>query len=467
MTFTFVNKSAPNLLDATIGNTGKMSFTTPTQNWWGVASFVVRATDTRGFYIDSNQFNVTVTSVNDPPVFDPIPTQHIKEGTPYHFFIRATDVDMALDPKERIRYSTSESNRLVVANAITGEVTVINVTDASAIGSVIPDWILNFSASDMLPSVTNVSVNCSIENLEFPPVLEHIGNRTVMQNEHFSVQLKATDLDTKDELTFSSEGDLFTVSPTGMINFTPRQEDVGNHNMVLKVSDGQIEDAEKVLFRVVDVNDAPTLEVMPDQKADNRHEFVYKVPAKDKDLGHDQNEALTFYSDSNMVKINSTTGEIRFWPKPAMAGSYTIKISVVDRLGLETTGYLTINISLVNGPPTVSITSSSKMPLKAGSKVTFTAVATDPDNDKLTYRWYKVSDPATTLGTNSTLAVKSQKSGQVIYGVDVSDGIAISNKTITLSVKKSSSWMPGFDAGITIGAVALVAMALVALRRRK
>jgi hypothetical protein len=206
---------------------------------------------------------------------------------------------------------------------------------------------------------------------------------------------------------------------------------------------------------------------MPDQKADNRHEFVYKVPAKDKDLGHDQNEAVTFYSDSNMVKINSTTGEIRFWPKPAMAGSYTIKISVVDRLGLEATGYLTINISFVNGPPTVSITSSSKMPVKAGSKVTFTAVATDPDNDKLTYRWYKVSDPATTLGTNSTLAVKSQKSGQVIYGVDVSDGIAISNKTITLSVKKSSAFIPGFDAGLTVGAVALVAMALVALRRRK
>lgn len=461
LTFSIVNKSAPNSLDATIGNTGKMSFTTPAENWWGVASFIVRATDSGGNYVDSNQFDVTVTSVNDPPVFDPVPTQHVKEGTPYHFFIHATDVDIALNPKEHITYSSD--NRLVVANAVTGEVTLVDLNDSVAVGSVIPDMSVNFSATDTLPSITNITVNFSIENLEFPPVLEHIGNRSLMQNVPFVLQLKATDRDTKDVLTFSSEGDLFTVPSSGLINFTPRQEDVGDHSMVLKVSDGELEDTDTVLFRVVDVNDAPTLEAMPDQKADNRHEFVYKVPAKDKD----PKDELTFSTDSNQFKINSTTGEVRFWPKPAMAGSHTIKISVVDRLGLGATGYLTINISVVNGPPTVTITSSSKMPMKPSSKVTLTAVATDPDGDKLTYRWYKASDPATTLGTNSTLAVKSQKSGQAIYGVDVSDGIAITNKTFTLSVKKSSAFIPGFDGGLTIWVVALVAMALVALRRRK
>jgi hypothetical protein len=468
LTFTIINKSAPKLLDATIGNNGKMSFTTPTENWWGMASFIVRAADSKGQHTDSDRFNVTVTSVNDPPVFDPIPKQHIKERTPYHFFIHATDVDIALNPNEHITYS-SEKNRLVTANALTGEVTLVDVNDSAAVGSVIPDFSLNFSASDsgFIPSVTNVTVNFSVENLEFPPVLEHIGNKTLREGDHFSQTVKATDLDTKDVLTFSSQGDLFNISSSGKIDFTARQEDVGNHTMVLKVSDGQLDDTDTVIFHVINVNDAPMLGAMPAQKADNRHEFVYKVPAKDKDLGYDPKEALTFSSDSIIFKINATTGEIRFRPTAAMAGTHSYKITVVDRQGLEASGTLTINISLVNSPPVVTVSADRKMPVKGGQTVRLTAVATDPDTDSLTYRWYKVSDPGTTLGTNATLDVKAQKSGKVGFGVEVSDGIAKADAFFTVSVTQEKSGIPGFDLGPAVVAVALVAMMLVSLRRRR
>ena len=464
LTFTIVNKSAPTLLDATIGNNGKMSFTTPTENWWGVASFIVRAADSNGQHTDSNRFNVTVTSVNDPPVLEHIPDQVMIEGTTFHLTLKATDVDKELNPNEHIHFYSNST--LLKPNEVTGEVTVIDVNDSGS-PSPIGSFLVNFSVADVPGAIDFEDVNCSIENMEFPPILQHIGNKTLREGDRFVQTLKATDRDTRDVLTFSSQGDLFNVSSNGKIDFTARQEDVGNHTMVLKVSDGQMDDSDTVIFHVINVNDAPTLGAMPDQKADNRHEFVYKVPAEDKDLGYDPKEALTFSSDSNIFKINASTGEIRFRPTAAMVGTHKFKIDVVDRQGLGVSGTLTINISLVNGPPVVTVSADKKMPVKGGQMVRLTAAATDPDSDILTYRWYKVSDPATTLGTNSTLDVKAQKSGKVGFGVDVSDGIAKANATFTVSVTQEKSGIPGFDIVPAVVAVALVAMALVSLRRRR
>jgi hypothetical protein len=464
LTFSIVNKSAPKLLDATIANNGKMSFTTPTDNWWGEASFIVKATDSKGQATQSNMFKVGVESVNDPPVLDPIGPKTVNEGETLRFFIKATDVDMALSPNEHIRYS-SDSN-LVVANAITGEVTLVNASSPTVTGSIIP---VNFTATDAIGLPDVELVNITVKNVEFAPVLKYVGDKTIREDERFNYLLKATDRDPEDSLTFSSEGGLFNLSADGKIDFVPLQKDVGTHTMVLKVTDGKNWTAETVVFTVLNVNDAPILSPMPDQKADNRHAFVYKVPVKDEDLGFDPQEKLTFTSDCNMFTIAPATGEIKFTPIFAMAGTHKCNIEVMDNLGLTASGTLNLTVKVVNSPPKIDgVILSAKAPVKAGSKLDLTVQASDPDNDTVTYQWFKGKDLNTPVGTNKTLPIKAPKSGKETYTVIVSDGITKTNSTITVPVKKEAKGLlPSFELIPAVCAIALVAAVMVMRRRTR
>jgi hypothetical protein len=239
--------------------------------------------------------------------------------------------------------------------------------------------------------------------------------------------------------------------------------------MVLKVTDGKNWTAETVVFTVLNVNDAPILSPMPDQKADNRHAFVYKVPVKDEDLGFDPQEKLTFTSDCNMFTIAPATGEIKFTPIFAMAGTHKCNIEVMDNLGLTASGTLNLTVKVVNSPPKIDgVILSAKAPVKAGSKLDLTVQASDPDNDTVTYQWFKGKDLNTPVGTNKTLPIKAPKSGKETYTVIVSDGITKTNSTITVPVKKEAKGLlPSFELIPAVCAIALVAAVMVMRRRTR
>jgi hypothetical protein len=72
---------------------GYLTFTTPTENWYGTERFRARAFDRGRLWTDSNLFCVTVDPVNDPPVLAPIPDQKSRVGDLVRFSVSASDVD--------------------------------------------------------------------------------------------------------------------------------------------------------------------------------------------------------------------------------------------------------------------------------------------------------------------------------------------------------------------------------------
>ncbi len=58
-----------------------LDFTTPTINWSGSETFRIKCTDEGGLSVNSNMFLVTVTEVNDPPVWSPIDDIYIEEDS--------------------------------------------------------------------------------------------------------------------------------------------------------------------------------------------------------------------------------------------------------------------------------------------------------------------------------------------------------------------------------------------------
>lgn len=461
LSFTVVNNSMPSGLQATIGDDGKMSFTTPTLNWNGDVHLVVRAEDSKGQSVDSNEFKVFVEPVNDPPVLEPVGDLTATEGTPFSVTLSASDVDTQLDPTEVVRYSSNNTKFKV--DPVTG-VLEFTPTDAD-----VGRYFLNLSARDVKGAVDPEHVRLTIIDINNPPELSPVGDWEIFEDMYFLLQLDVSDVDTRDTHTFTSRGDLFEISFDGTIELTPAQEDVGEHTMTLTVSDGFMEDSEVVTFTVKNRNDVPIIDPIPDQIAYRGTEFVYQVVAHDEDLGNIHGERLTYMDNSDLFDIDPETGEIRFTPTVADIGVYNVSVGAEDEE--RDSGFFTfvLTIELVNDLPVVRIdTNNGKLSFMKGAKVTLTAVATDADGDPMTYSWTSENEPEQVLGTTEILELKAKKKGKTTYMVTVSDGFNETVQTVTIKVKvEEKGLLPGFGADMVIGSLALLAaMALLGKRGR-
>ncbi|MCK5560093.1 MAG: hypothetical protein KAJ51_05845 [Thermoplasmata archaeon] len=78
--FEIIYESDDTHIDASIDGIF-LDFTTPTINWSGSETFRLKCTDEGGLSVNSNVFKVTVTEVNDPPVWTPIDDIYIDEDS--------------------------------------------------------------------------------------------------------------------------------------------------------------------------------------------------------------------------------------------------------------------------------------------------------------------------------------------------------------------------------------------------
>ena len=120
-------------------------------------------------------------------------------------------------------------------------------------------------------------------------------------------------------------------------------------------------------------------------------------------------------------------------------GSYAVSLTVTDELGLTDTVTHTVNVEKVNVqntcPANVDFTFSPNTPI-VGEVVTFTATATDAENDVLTYSWNLDSDAAPET-TGKTVSAQFSESKTYTVALTVSDGNC--NKIVSKSIIVSKS----------------------------
>jgi len=117
----------------------------------------------------------------------------------------------------------------------------------------------------------------------------------------------------------------------------------------------------------------------------------------------------------------SGEGSIVTWMAPDAAGAYTIAVKVTDGRDGEATTQLTIDVVAPNQPPEiVSLTSEWKR-LKKASSSTIECIASDPDEDKLSYIWS--TDGGNISGEGDTVTwVAPNAYGTYTITVTVTDG---------------------------------------------
>lgn len=139
-------------------------------------------------------------------------------------------------------------------------------------------------------------------------------------------------------------------------------------------------------------------------------------------------DALTYTWFAGTIQIG--TGASINWT-PTAGGTFSITVRVSDGTANVTSQPKTI---AVNTKPTVTITVSPAAP-QSGQLVTLTAVATDADNDTLTYEWYIQNVKQT--GTTAVISWTPSSAGTYTVEVRVTDGKITTpvtfSKTVTVT----------------------------------
>ena len=387
--------------------TGDFSFT-PSQDEIGTWRINFTVNDTEGT-TSSEVVNLTIYN-NTPPDF--VMNTEFSYMEDEEFYLNLSD--NASDAQGDV-ISFSTNNSLFEINSTTG---LINITlNDSFVGE---NWV-NFTVSDTHGAQTSIIVNITVLNVEdMPNFTEPLDDYTAYEDSEFYLQINSSDEDLfippgnifgiTENLSISvNDTSLFTISPEGIINFTPNNTQVGEYLLNISVLDHANNSySEVVNITVVSVNDRPYFTDI-ENITSNQNTLVYlDINATDEEDGSDtdpDNTNLTFWinttefdSDSNSI-INSTTGIIEFIPNSSHVGTHYINVSVNDSEGFSSSEDIVMLIRTTNNAPTVTACTVSGFSCGApcicdqpvvyenSTNTTFTVYTQDLDGDLLSYNW--------------------------------------------------------------------------------
>lgn len=116
----------------------------------------------------------------------------------------------------------------------------------------------------------------------------------------------------------------------------------------------------------------------------------------------------------------SGDGAIVTWVAPEEVGAYTITVKVTDGRGGEATMQLTIDV-IVNHAPVIESLTAEPSPVRQGKTSTIECVASDLDEDELSYLWS--ANRGNISGQGSTVTWTTPNAcGTYIITVTVADG---------------------------------------------
>ncbi|WP_287080135.1 MULTISPECIES: putative Ig domain-containing protein [unclassified Microcystis] len=313
---------------------------------------------------------------------------------------------------------------------------VINVQGLP--GSVVsPDFhTIKLKAGETVSNINfgNIKIDQPIPNQA--PVFTSTAPKTAQIGQLLTYRATATDAN-NDRLTYSllnqPEG-MAVDAETGILIWQPKQNQIGNNRVVLRVSDGKGGIATQEFFlNTKGINTPPQIISSPNTVALINNTYSYEVRATDFD-----NDTLTYslINPPEGMTINANTGLIAY--TPTNLGKQTVEIKVSDGFGgTNTQSYqLQVLATLDNNLP--SITSTPKIIIGAGGLYQYDVEANDPENTAISYN-LTVKPNGMTINTNTglitwqTQAVTNGDVQVTVAATDADGGIAYQNYYIRVT----------------------------------
>jgi hypothetical protein len=259
LTFKLIHQSNKKHLEAKVDGQ-YLDFFTKLTNWVGTESFQVECMDTGGLKTYSNEFEVTVTPVNDPPYWNEIiPDLKLDEDTNKENWL---DLDnFAADIEEdyldyRLLSQSDQVNISININA-ENKITIIPKHNYFGISNatiqVFESGNNNFYAND--------TFNITVLPINDPPVISPISDISIDEDQWLNFTVTASDPDFDVNFTFKSNISRvnFHIEPySGKLSFHPTNDDVGILFVNLSMEDeGTLKDYAEFKITIENVNDPP------------------------------------------------------------------------------------------------------------------------------------------------------------------------------------------------------------------
>lgn len=386
-------------------------------------------------YAKGSGGNPACSPGNSAPIFTSDPVTSVKEDSAYSYLVVAKD----MDPGDDLTYSVpggslpswlsfNETTHILSGTPVNADVGVspitIRVTDEEISSPVLQQF------------------NLTVENVNDAPQISSSPVLTVNEEQAYSYDVAADDIDDGDVLTYSltqKPAWLSINSSTGVISGTAPLNDTGSYDVTARVTDVALAyDEQTYTLDIRNVNDAPAITGQnPDPlTVDEDNSLLIELSnIVYTDVDNDAGEiTLDVLSGTNYTFTGNT-----ITPAQDFNGALTVNIQVSDLLA-NTAGTVTVTVDPVNDAPV--ITSTPVTAVNEDEPYIYNIIYSDVDpGDVVTLSsvvlpsWLQLNAGQGTLtGTPSNDQVGMDPTASFPVEIKVSDGNLDSTQTFDVVV---------------------------------
>ncbi len=339
----------------------------------------MRVEDGRGG-VDTQSFVIEVSELdpNEPPLMDSTPANKVALGSTYVYSAKAFDLDG--DP---LRYSLDWAPVGMEINYSYQPGLVRWKPTSDQLGSNyvrirVEDLAGGFTTQTFAIEVVTDDANQPPHIISTPPL-------TVLLGESYNYAIMAIDPEGDSSLHWSLETspDNMSVNVNGRLYWTPRADQLGIHDVTVRVAD-DLNASATLSFSILVRGDnlLPQIDSTPPIGASAGNLYAYPVRATDGD-----NDPLKYslISGPADMMIDEATGVVQWRPALTQLGSHDVLIKVADnRGGVATQAYsVLVTATTTNLPP--EITSSPPPAARVDEVYGYQVVAADPEGSTISY----------------------------------------------------------------------------------
>jgi gliding motility-associated-like protein len=329
-------------------------------------------------------FTIRVININDKPIFTSEPSISVRLGDLYSYTILTADPD-------------ANDSRRISAPGLPEWLSITTNQDGTATLSGTPgneqlgEHKITLVVTDSFGEESRQEFTILVSPQNRPPAFSSDPVLTAQEGILYQYEVVVTDPDENDVLTVTA------ISLPGWLNFnnrgnstallsgTPVLEDLGNHNIILEVTDQLGQKVRQTFTITVQRNNRPPRIVSePVILAEEDEPYRYEIRVQDPDISdqitltiEELPSWLSFNDQGNGTAILSGT------PKFSDLGSYIVEVIARDQAGAQDLQRFELEVQNVNDPPVFE--SEPVLIAEVNNNYLYNILVTDQDfNDSLT-----------------------------------------------------------------------------------